>query len=308
MLRREARASLKRDERAPASRARVRGTTRKTTTTPSDASPEDVGRHSPPPDPHHVPPRTPSPLDPTHRLALLVAFALPLACAYALDGEAARRDVSAWTAYTVRHFPRYAGDPAWRVAVAALAVERICYTVLWLFPRPIARVCAECRVHNPVNAIVAVFAANKAIQLAAFLGFRFLVDDASRRDDARVLVGCPFASPEDGALFTLKAVAPWRLIVGVAFCALGQTLNLATYAAIGKDGVYYGCRYGVEVPWCATFPFTASRHPQYLGAALTAWGLCVLAATDEAARRGWFGLAVVQSAYYAYMARVEARW
>jgi len=296
---------LKRDERAPASRARVvRGTTRKTTTT-SDASPEDVGRHSPPPDPHHVPPRAPSPLDPTHRLALLVAFALPLACALALDGEAARRDVSAWTAYTVRHFPRYARDPAWRRAVAALAVERMCYTVLWLFPRTVARVCAECRVH-PVNAIVAVFAANKAIQLAAFLGFRFLVDDDASRRDARLVGGCPFASPEDGAL--ALALAPWRLIVGVALCALGQTLNLATYAAIGKDGVYYGSRYGVEVPWCAKFPFTASRHPQYFGAALTAWGLCVLAATDEAARRGWFGLAVVQSAYYAYMARVEARW
>ena len=184
----------------------------------------------------------------------------------------------------------------------------MCYTVLWLFPRTVTRVCAECRVHNPVNAIVAVFAANKAIQLAAFLGFRFLVDDASRRDARSLLVGCPFASPGDGALFTLKAVAPWRLIVGVAFFALGQTLNLATYAAIGKDGVYYGCRYGVEVPWCAKFPFTASRHPQYVGAAMTAWGLCVLAATDVAARRGWFGLAVVQSAYYAYMARVEARW
>jgi hypothetical protein len=305
MLRRAARAP-KRDERAPASRARVRGTTRKTTT-PSDASPEDVGRHSPSPDPN-VPP-APSPLDPRHRLALLVAFALPLACALALDGEAARQDVSAWTDATVRHFPRYARDPAWRRAVAALAVERMCYTVLWLFPRTITRVCAECRV-QPVNAIVAVFAANKVIQLAAFLGFRLLVaaaaerdDDAPRRD-AR-LGGCPFAS-SDGAL--ALALAPWRAIVGVALCALGQTLNLATYAAIGKDGVYYGCRYGREVPWCERFPFTASRHPQYVGAATTAWGLCVLAATDEAARRGWFGLAVVQSAYYAYMARVEARW
>ena len=55
----------------------------------------------------------------------------------------------------------------------------MCYTVLWLFPRTVTRVCAECRVHNPVNAIVAVFAANKAIQLAAFLGFRFLVDGVS---------------------------------------------------------------------------------------------------------------------------------
>ena len=48
------------------------------------------------------------------------------------------------------------------------------------------------------------------------------------------------------------------------------------YSAIGKPGVYYGEKLGSKVPWCTTFPFTVTSHPQYVGSVLTIWGIFAL--------------------------------
>lgn len=59
-------------------------------------------------------------------------------------------------------------------------------------------------------------------------------------------------------------------------------------------------------PLHAGFPFTVTAHPQYLGAAMTAWGVCVLIANQTVVEKGLFALAGVQTLYYLYMSAVEA--
>ena len=41
---------------------------------------------------------------------------------------------------------------------------------------------------------------------------------------------------------------------------------------MGKDGVYYGIKYGKKVPWVTGFPFSLCPHPQYIGSSLSIWG------------------------------------
>lgn len=54
----------------------------------------------------------------------------------------------------------------------------------------------------------------------------------------------------------------------VLMAAMGQYLNFSVYDAIGKDGVYYGIKFGRNVPWSTKFPYNYAwlKHPQYLGA------------------------------------------
>ncbi len=44
----------------------------------------------------------------------------------------------------------------------------------------------------------------------------------------------------------------------------------------GHDGVYYGFKLGVKVPWVTGWPFNTVSHPQYVGSVLTVWGMAAL--------------------------------
>lgn len=107
----------------------------------------------------------------------------------------------------------------------------------------------------------------------------------------------------------LATASPPRLLLATAAIVVGQILNLAVYASIGGDGVYYGTRLGKRVPWVHGFPFALGGsgkpgkgvripHPQYLGSALTAAGALALlwhgAPAGSAALVGyWAGLYAV---------------
>ena len=70
---------------------------------------------------------------------------------------------------------------------------------------------------------------------------------------------------------------PWRRIVvavrrqpmilglGLALIAGGQTLNLSVFYRLDKVGVFYGDRFGHQVPWCRGVPFSLFKRPQYAG-------------------------------------------
>ena len=61
---------------------------------------------------------------------------------------------------------------------------------------------------------------------------------------------------------------------GIAMVAFGQFLNLAVYRAIGFNGVYYGNKFGINIPYCTKFPYNTNiKHPQYIGAYTTYIGL-----------------------------------
>nr|GMC68946.1 phosphatidyl-N-methylethanolamine N-methyltransferase [Ipomoea batatas]GMC71581.1 phosphatidyl-N-methylethanolamine N-methyltransferase [Ipomoea batatas] len=52
----------------------------------------------------------------------------------------------------------------------------------------------------------------------------------------------------------------------------GQFLNIRVYQLLGECGVYYGVRFGKNIPWVTQFPFGVIRDPQYSGSIL-----CIIA-------------------------------
>lgn len=68
-------------------------------------------------------------------------------------------------------------------------------------------------------------------------------------------------------------IPPWYCVAAIA---AGQYFNFRVYQLLGIPGVYYGARFGkAQIPWVTAFPFSAIKHPQYVGAILTLLGcLC----------------------------------
>mmetsp|Transcript_18587 Transcript_18587/g.33291 ORF Transcript_18587/g.33291 Transcript_18587/m.33291 type:complete len:182 (-) Transcript_18587:353-898(-) len=80
---------------------------------------------------------------------------------------------------------------------------------------------------------------------------------------AHVIKACQYI-----ALFSVGTlvIPPWYNII---LAAAGQYLNYKVYTLIGRDGVYYGARFGKAIPWVTEFPFGTMRDPQYIGCILT---------------------------------------
>src|SRR5215471_13609260 len=53
---------------------------------------------------------------------------------------------------------------------------------------------------------------------------------------------------------------------------VGQALNFSVFYRLGARGVFYGNKYGYEIPWVRGFPFSVLTHPQYVGAVCSIWG------------------------------------
>ncbi|CAK9322448.1 unnamed protein product [Citrullus colocynthis] len=51
--------------------------------------------------------------------------------------------------------------------------------------------------------------------------------------------------------------------------AFGQFLNFRVYQLLGESGVYYGVRFGKNIPWVTKFPFGYIKDPQYVGSILS---------------------------------------
>ncbi|KAJ7552303.1 hypothetical protein O6H91_06G049500 [Diphasiastrum complanatum] len=64
----------------------------------------------------------------------------------------------------------------------------------------------------------------------------------------------------------------WPSWLNIVFIVFGQYLNLRVYQLLGEDGVYYGVRFGKQIPWVDKFPFGYMRDPQYIGSILTLLG------------------------------------
>ena len=61
--------------------------------------------------------------------------------------------------------------------------------------------------------------------------------------------------------------------IDILLLILGQALNFGVYHSLGRDGVYYGERFGEKIPWVTGFPYNLGfPHPQYLGCILSILG------------------------------------
>ena len=170
-------------------------------------------------------------------------------------------------------------SPLWLAAGAAVAYSHLLYASVWFSPAAFVRLCARPPLRFVGPHAVAVFSALvAAAKLLQQAGWFALV-----------------ARAHGGAAAALEAAAgagaaTWALAAALAAC--GQALNVAIYAAIGKDGVYYGFKLGRPVPWCDGFPFNLGfRHPQYVGGLLTQLGLLALASDERSLHAGLAPLA-----------------
>ncbi|KAF6138826.1 hypothetical protein GIB67_038863 [Kingdonia uniflora] len=68
------------------------------------------------------------------------------------------------------------------------------------------------------------------------------------------------------------ATYPWSWPPPLYFFPLfifGQFLNFRVYQLLGESGIYYGVRFGKNIPWVTEFPFGYIRDPQYVGSIMS---------------------------------------
>ena len=127
---------------------------------------------------------------------------------------------------------------------------------------------------EPVDALRRIFYGFKALQLLVFVGWCYLYGDGS-------------LLPASGSV--LPPVA------GLLLIAIGQVFNIGVFFRLGNQGVFYGNRFGFEIPWNEAFPFSLLKHPQYVGAVLSIWGFFI---AMRFPRADWYLIPSLETVYY----------
>ncbi|MBV8452389.1 MAG: hypothetical protein JOZ29_08970 [Deltaproteobacteria bacterium] len=135
---------------------------------------------------------------------------------------------------------------------------------------------------QPVTALRRLFYFFKALQLSTFVAWCYEFGHGS------------FVLVHD------SIVAP---IIGAILVILGQGLNLGVFYRLGASGVFYGSRFGHEIPWCREFPFSLFNHPQYIGAVASIWGFFIAMRFPY---HDWYLLPALETVYYGMGAWLEA--
>lgn len=170
------------------------------------------------------------------------------------------------------------------LAAILLSLERLCYIWAWHYPESFRAFCARpatAVLGEPVAALQKLFYCFKGLQLAVFIGW------------------CYF---HGGGVLSLFNGNPLALTVGGASLIAGQLLNFSVFYRLGRVGVFYGNKFGHEIPWSREFPFSLLKHPQYVGVVLSIWGFFLIMRFPHA---DWYLLPILETAYYALGIRFE---
>ena len=148
----------------------------------------------------------------------------------------------------------------WALLIAAvlLSIERLTYLWIWHFPAHFQTFCNRPPVAvfgEPVEVLQKLFYFFKLLQLAVFLGWCIIFSEG----------GLP-----------LPTGGPVSIMAGGLLIISGQFLNFSVFFRLGTPGVFYGNKFGYEIPWCSGFPFSVFRHPQYAGALISIWGFFLI--------------------------------
>jgi methylene-fatty-acyl-phospholipid synthase len=183
--------------------------------------------------------------------------------------------LSCWHSH--RHKRLEASTLAFFAAALLLSLERICYVRVWRSPESFRKLCGnmlEGALGGPVDALRKFFYGFKGIQALTFVGWCYYYSDG------RLL-------PASGNLLVVAA--------GLTLIAIGQVFNFGVFYQLGNQGVFYGNRFGYEVPWNNAFPFSILRHPQYVGAVLSIWGFFF---AMRFPMPDWYLIPCLESLYY----------
>ena len=174
----------------------------------------------------------------------------------------------------------------WLAAAVLLSLERLCYVWIARAPDHFRSVCARVPAtsgRDPVDVVGSLFVAFKALQAGVFLAWCYAYGGGS-------------LWPPDADLTALA--------IGASLFAAGQALSTSVFYRLGRVGVFYGDRFGEDLPWCREFPFSAFSHPQYLGALMSIWGFFFVMRFPH---DDWIALPILESVYYTVGARLEER-
>jgi len=239
---------------------------------------------------------TPAPMNRPLQAAFLVFFLVPQLVIYAMakDNSAYEEVADLFRpALRLSSWQRWLQDEAFILVLICLSIERMVYSIVWLFPAHFVHFAQHSPLRRvgqgrPLDVVVSLFYISKVFQLGSIFGHYFYIGSV------------------ESLLAELRGLTAFRLVLGVQFFVVGQLLNASIYRAIGKAGVYYGYKIGVPVPWCTGFPFNVfTMHPQYAGVVMSLLGGGLLMCTKEHAKLGFVGVGISQALYYLYMAIVE---
>jgi methylene-fatty-acyl-phospholipid synthase len=169
-------------------------------------------------------------------------------------------------------------------AALVLGIERIAYVLICGDSKGFQSWCARSpvrRFRNPVGAVRDLFLICKVIQASTFAAWIYM---------------------HGGGIVRLPGGRRLATAAGSAAILVGQLLNLGVFLRLGATGVFYGSRFGYDVPWCRGFPFSIVAHPQYVGTVLTIWGVFLILRFPYS---DWYLLPGLETAYYAVGARFE---
>ena len=166
---------------------------------------------------------------------------------------------------------------AFLVAAALLSLERICYVWVWRFPESFRALCRGSLgnlLGEPVDALRWIFYGFKLLQVLVFIGWCYIYNSGS-------------LWPASESILPLAA--------GLLLIGVGQVFNLGVFYRLGNRGVFYGNRFGLQIPWNSAFPFSLLKHPQYVGAVLSIWGFFI---AMRFPRSDWYILPSLETVYY----------
>jgi len=182
--------------------------------------------------------------------------------------------------------------PGWWATAAAISTTHVLYAFIWYNPKVFTDICARVPLRllgdHPVEVFHHLVVLLKGLQQLAAVA---LFADCSMTKLVSMLLATTWVE--------------WCIVA--ALMAVGQSLNVAIYNAIGKDGVYFGFKLARHVPWSTAFPFNAGfRHPQYVGATLSQLAVLLPLATPEAIQAGFAPLSVFWVCMYVATSYMEA--
>jgi methylene-fatty-acyl-phospholipid synthase len=170
------------------------------------------------------------------------------------------------------------------LAAILLSIERIAYIWAWRYPESFREFCERAPgglLDEPITALRRLFYVFKAIQISVFLAWCYHFGNGS-------------------LVFARESALP--VAAGAILLVVGQTLNLGVFYRLGTVGVFYGNRFGRDLPWCDEFPFSMLNHPQYTGALISIWGFFIATCFP---RPDWFLLPLLETLYYCVGALLE---
>jgi phosphatidyl-N-methylethanolamine N-methyltransferase len=124
------------------------------------------------------------------------------------------------------------------IAAILLSLERIAYVWVSRRPESFRAICQHGlggMLGQPTAAIRRLFYVFKVLQVSTFVGWCYYFGRGS-------LVSV------QGSLVPVT--------IGMMLVIIGQVLNFGVFYRLGSLGVFYGNRFGHEIPWCREFPFS----------------------------------------------------